>query len=126
MDKRLYQLYIYKHLGEYWRDAIFRSRLYLTKEVCMDGCLNTEIFDIAEIMRFYNIDDNVCDTDCHHKLSDVEESYNKGIPNVVQFVENVKKWLQGREGDFYGKPESMTDDYDLVSWEVDNFPVVTE
>ena len=130
-DKRFYQLCIYKLLDDYYRDTIWRSRLYSTEKGCMDGCINTEIFDIAEIVHYYEKDNKDdyengdLDTTTDREELNVKESYDNGILNVIRHIEGLKQWLQNKERKFYREPRPMTDDQPIF-WEIDGFPVATE
>ena len=127
MEKKLYQLCICKQLGDFDQDTFWRSKLYSSREASQNGCVHSELFDIA---------DNLCLLEVDYTMQKygnvvgfaVENFHNEDHPTVIQFVERVKKWILGEETkDYYDyiEPHSMAY-YDPVHWEILNFVVAEE
>ena len=125
MNKKLYQLCIYKQFGEYERDTLWQSRLYSSKEASQNGCANVEIFDIAQTV-YDETDDKDDDVRAiYHTEIDIEKTCKTGSPEAIRFVEKVKKWLHANEGNYYIEPRPMSDD-EPIFWEVQDYVVATE
>jgi len=86
---RLYQLKIEKWLeyGE-WSGTVFTSKLYPSRQECLQGCLTSEVYDVAcAVGKHSNAFIEVDDAD------DLRKACLAGDHEIQSFMDSVKEWL---------------------------------